>query len=187
MALSMVTLCSIIPWYVVNTNDYCYLIYPWGYIRKLNGSDSQEVTFELSSTASKLFMFSLSLTIVALAKIILNRGKISFDIKFLMFTSGIMMLASAIAFQNFMIYLALFLRGTYIISYGMILAYFLSLILPLLASRLRAELLLSVPLHLALNKIRKVISEELKEVRNRREVVISSTNIMEVSNDVGRQ
>ena len=175
--LSLAISCSIIPWYVIEDRDYRYLLYPWGYVQASSDNTYRKVTLELSALPSKLFLLALSLILALFIKTITNKGLIGLDTLALLFLSSILFLASAITFQNFMVYMILVLRGTCSLSYGILLAYALSFVLQTLALKLKASRRFSLLPNDIIKRMKKTIREGINEIYRENETLLLSSNL----------
>lgn len=175
--LSLAISCSIMPWYVIEDRNYRYLLYPWGYVQASSDNTYRKVTLELSALPSKLFLLALSLILALFIKTITNKGLIGLDTLALLFLSSILFLASAITFQNFMVYMILVLRGTCSLSYGILLAYALSFVLQTLALKLKASRRFSLLPNDIIKRMKKTIREGINEIYRENETLLLSSNL----------
>jgi len=169
--------CSIMPWYIVEDRSHRYLLYPWGYVQASSDNAYRKVTLELNALPSKLFLIALSLILALFIKTITNRGSIGLDTLILLFLSSILLLASAIAFQNFMVYMILVLRGTCSLSYGILLTYTLSLMLQIIALKLKVSQPSSILPNDIIKRMKKTIREGIHEIYRENETLLLSSNL----------
>ncbi|RLF21991.1 MAG: hypothetical protein DRN15_03995 [Thermoprotei archaeon] len=148
-ALLALSLC--LPWYVVRSINGLYLLFPWGYakVRRLSvfpllNGNIVEMAFILDSLSAKVLLSTISIIVSTMARIASkSESKMAkLLIALTLGSSGILLLASAIAFQYEVILRYYFISSSVDLYYGLVLAYALAIALLLQALKIPENMII---------------------------------------------